>query len=92
MAVLFCFTLKISKGKKQNHLPKCVYRGWAFAPVRFICLLDFTVAVLLSVLSYFSIDELFHLFKEYFFQQVKHVCSIIKLDGSKLLNFGLAEV
>lgn len=30
MVVLFCFTSKISKGKKQNHLPEYVYGGWAF--------------------------------------------------------------
>lgn len=55
MGVLFCFTLKISRGKKQNRLPECVYGGWPFAPVRISCPLDFTIAVLISIITYWRI-------------------------------------
>lgn len=54
---------KYLKAKSKNHLSECVYGGWAFAPVGFMCLLDFTVTVFLI-----GADWLLHLPEERLFQ------------------------
>lgn len=54
---------KYLKAKSKNHLSECVYGGWAFAPVGFMCLLDFTVTVFLI-----GADWLLHLPEEHLFQ------------------------